>query len=199
MENIPFQDLENTIKQNLEELDKIKNDEEMTKQQRNTQFRKKLKEFAGEDSEFTIHQEILIELEIAYRTEVMIGKRDTLPPLTKRVEKMKEIIEERYSDAPEVREFLLESIPLVKNMRTWTKQNKWKKEVETRMRDEALFSQEKRHRLIDSIYRKAVTDGSSKHAEMWLKMSGDLGKEAKEDPVHNKFQQFQKALNKSNE
>lgn len=199
MDNFPFADMARTIKENLKDLEDIKSNEEMTKQQKNTKFRKKLKEFAGKDNDWTVHEEILIEIEIAYRTELLLGRIDALPPLTKRVEKMKEVIEERYSEEPEVKEFLLDTIPLVKNIRKWVKHEKWKNEIEFRMRDEALFSSEKRHKLIDAIYQKAVRDGSSKHAEMWLKMSGDLGKTGEKDPVESKFNQFQKALSKSND
>lgn len=196
MDTIPFKDLGRTIKQNLQELKQIDANEELTKQQKNTKFRQKLKEYAGEDADWTIYQETLMEIEIAYRTDLLMGKIDTMPPITKRIEKMKEILSEKYDEEPEVRDFLIEKIPLVKNIRRWMKQDRWKEEVEMRMRDEALFSSEKRHKLIDSIYKKAVTDGSSKHAEMWLKMSGDLGKTNENNPVQNTFEQFQKALNK---
>lgn len=177
----------------VEDIKAVYSDEKLEKRQRNQKIAIKLKELA--DGDWTYLQEALLDAEVLMRTEVMIGKLEKLPTLPKRIEKSKELIRVRFEHDPEFADILIDAYPLDENVRRWIKRKSWQEEVEKRMKDDRLFSMENRHKLIHTLFGRAV-DGDVRAAQMWLKMSGDLDSTAKEDPVSSRFKAINNALRK---
>lgn len=178
---------------NYDRLNSVYSDEGMTPQRKGILIRNVLKDCSN--TEWTLYEETLIKIEVMFRTQVLMGELDKIPPLTKRVVKMKELIEKSFSDNEELASILINSVPHDRIINDWVNKPKWKQEVDKRMRDETLFAPENRHQMIQAIYREGL-GGSAKHAEMYLKMSGDLGRPAEKDPLEKTFERVQNALNK---
>lgn len=196
MKDMPFQNTDDSIKQNLEKLKKIQNDDSLKKQDKKVKLRTMLKSLA--DGQWTVIEDIMIDVIVGYRTEILLDKRDKIPSTQTIIDATKTTIEERFSEDKEVVEVLTASMPSITSVRKWFKKSEWKEEVDKRMRDETLFSSDKRAKMVNTLYKFGL-NGSAKHSEMWLKMSGDLGKEVAKDPIQDQFSKIQKALSKKKE
>lgn len=194
MASLDFTHIQEALKPEMQKLKQIQSDENLPPNTKSLRLRATLKDLS--DSDFTILEEMLMEIEIGYRMSVLAGQREKIPPLTQRVKELEKQIKKEFKQEPDLAEVLLDSIPLVKNVRTWIKSDKWKEEIDRRMRDDALFSAENRHQMIESVYKKGLS-GSARHAEMYLKMSGDLGKPNEKSPAEQTFETLQNALRKS--
>jgi hypothetical protein len=179
--------------ESVEALQQLQSNEELTKKDRQAKLQAKLKQLT--ESQWSPLEEALLQIEVNCRTDVLLEKLEKLPTLPKMVEMAKKYIKTYYQDQPEVAEILVEAFPAMKNIAKWTKRQTWKDEIQKRMSDETLFSLEKRHKMIESVFKQGLS-GSAKHADMWLKMSGDLNRSAEQDPVQKTFENFTKALNK---
>jgi hypothetical protein len=182
------------IKDSFPILKEIYDNEEFSKKQKSLKIRKVLVDCA-DGAKFHFLEDLLIEVEIEFRTEVLTGHLDKLPPQTQWVERLRDIIKHKFSEEPELMEIILESIPDMENIRRWTKRPQWKQEVEARMRDETLFSTENRHRMIRAVYENGLK-GNAKFAEMYLKMSGDIGAPEKEDPKRKAYENILDSMTK---
>lgn len=155
----------------------------------------KLTRQLAQDTRFTPAQDILIDVIVAFRTEVILATRKTMADLPEMIEKTKELISERFSDNEDLVRILLESVPSKVAVHGWTKKAEFKAEVERRMRDDSLFSQDKRALMIQNLYNLGLMDKNMKAAEMWLKMSGDLTPQVEnKDKTLKEFQEFNNAL-----
>lgn len=177
----------------LDELKQVFHDDTLSPQKKSLQIRSYLTKCSP--TKWTIYQETLMELEVAFRTQVLVGELKKLPTKSEHIRELTRVLKENFSDEPELAEILLNSIPNERIMRDWMNRPDWKEEVDKKMRDDALFSPENRHQMIQSIFREGL-GGSAKHAEMYLKMSGDLGKPTEKDPVESTFERIQKSLKK---
>lgn len=194
MKNLPFQqDTESIVRENLKELQEIQENESLDNKVKQIKIRSKLEDIS--EGKWTIIEDALLDIEVECRTEVLLKKTEKIPPLTKRVEMMKKELSKKFKEEPEVLKVLLAAIPDMNNIRRWVKKKDWKEEIDRRMRDCELFSSENRHKMIRAIFDSGLK-GSAKHAEMYLKMSGDLGKSTDSDPKQNIFSQMQEALKK---
>lgn len=161
-----------------------------------------LTKLSTENSRFTPVQDILIDVLVAFRSEILIEQRNKMPMMPEIIEKLKEIIVERYNENPELVRIMLESIPSAVAIGGWMKKADFKEEVERRMRDDNLFSPDKRAAMIQKLYNSAVKDSNMKAAEMWLKMSGDLKPFVdNKDKTFKEIEEFNTALwtNKKNQ
>jgi hypothetical protein len=188
---LPF--AQDNLKQNIQELKAIKEDSTLTKQDRKKQLRMKLKEIS--ENEWTILEDTLIDVEVGFRTEVLIKKRDKVPTLPVFITTLTKELKLKFKDEKDVLEVLLESIPCISSIRLWRKKASWKEEVEKRVKNTSLFSPEKRAAMIEKMYEQGM-EGSVQHAKLWLEMSGELDKAGKNDPVKNQFERIQRALEK---
>lgn len=149
----------------------------------------------AQESRFTPVQDVLIDVIVAFRTELVLEKRPRMPDLPEMIEKTKELIGERYSDNEDLVRILLESLPTNHAVRNWTLKAEFKTEVERRMRDDSLFSQDKRAVMIQNLFNVSLKDKNMKAAEMWLKMSGDLTPHVEnKDKTLKEFEEFNTAL-----
>jgi hypothetical protein len=179
--------------ESVELLQSLQSNEELTKRDKQRKIQAKLRQIT--DSQWSPLEEALLQIEVNCRTDVLLEKLEKLPTLPKMVEQAKKYIKAYYQEQPEVAEILIGAFPAMNNIHKWTKTQQWKDEIQKRMTNETLFSLEKRHKMIESVYKQGLT-GSAKHADMWLKMSGDLNKSTEQDPVQKTFENFTKALNK---
>jgi len=195
MKNLPFQqDKDEAVRENLKELQEIQENKSLDKKVKQIKIHHKLKDMS--EGKWTIIEDTLLDIEVECRTEVLLKKIEKIPPLTKRVELMKKELSKKFKEESEVLNTLLSAVPDINNIRRWVKKKEWKEEIDNRMRDTELFSSENRHQMIKAIFNSGIK-GSAKHAEMYLKMSGDLGKVTeKEDPSTSIFSQMQTALKK---
>lgn len=193
MNDIFFENSKINLVENIETLKEVFHDESLNPRNKNLKLRSKLHKLS--ETKWTIIEETFMEIEIDYRTQVITEQIDKIPPVTKRIERLEEVLKEEFKEHSDLCEILVSAIPDPENVRRWLKKPEWKEEVDKRMRNDELFSIDKRHRMIDAIYQQGLR-GSAKHAQMYLTMSGDLGKSNEKDPVERTFESIQKALAK---
>jgi hypothetical protein len=196
MSDLPFsskEDLENLLSKATEGKSPIaaKTSE---KNLLRTRFLEELDEGTGR---WNVLEDVLLDVQVAFHTELILGKLDKLPSVAKHIEALKQELDRRYVDRPEVLELLHKSIPSVQSISKWFKKPDWKEELDKRLKSEDLFSQDKRAKMIQMLYSTAMASGNMKAAEMWLKMSGDLkpqGEDKSKDKTFSEYEEFQKAL-----
>lgn len=187
----PFDNQEESIKANLEDLKRIKESDHLTLAEKKAAVTRALPKVAGRWNEI---QSILIDVEVGYRIKLMANQVDRIPSLPEMIETLKTEIESRYKDQPEYQEILLLNLPSRQAAHKWVSRPEWKEEVEKRLKDGNLFSLERRAAMIDMLYRKGI-GGDNKSAEMWLKMSGDLSNQPPtKDKALDSFKQLSESL-----
>lgn len=191
MRDIIYENSKNNLVENFDEIREIYENDDLSQKQKSLKIRSKLSKYS--DSKWTIIEETFLELEVEYRTQLVMDQIEKLPPVTKRIERLQQILDENFKDYPDIAKILIDSVPDQENIRRWLKKPEWKEEVDKRMRDESLFSAENRHKMIQAVFKQGLT-GSAKHAEMYLKMSGDIGKTQEKDPVEDTFEKMSNAL-----
>lgn len=113
----------------------------------------------------------------------------------KMLELSKEQIEIRFSSEPELVEIIIGALPGVKTLQRWVKRQDWKDEVEKRLKDDNLYSLDKRATVINMIFQRAVQESDIKAAEMYLKLSGDLtNKPPQKDKGYEAYQELAESL-----
>ena len=106
-----------------------------------------------------------------------------------------ETIRSRFANEPELAEIIVGALPGVKTLQRWVKRNDWKDEVEKRLKDDNLYSLDKRAKVINMIFTRAVDDLDLKAAETYLKLSGDLtSKPAQVDKGYEAYQELAESL-----
>ncbi len=135
-----------------------------------------VKKLRNGDSEWTIPQEILQEIQAGYT----VANPNSIPPLTTMTEQLKKEIAARYEDDPDTRDLLLESIPEVRSIRLWVKKDGWDEAVWQKVRGDKLFSAENRAQVIESLRQRAI-DKSDVAAKIWLTLSGDYSEKMEVD------------------
>jgi len=193
MSDSPFQNTTEAIKQNLEELKSINENENLVKRDKKIQLRKMLKSLS--DGVWTVVEDIMITVEVAVRTEILLEKRERMASISELIELTKVALGEQFEDEEEVYKILVATVPNNASVSKWVKKPEWKEEVDKRMRDETLFSSTKRAKMINSLYISG-SSGNTRAAEVWLKMSGDLNKDPNKDPVANMFEKINGSLAK---
>lgn len=193
MSDSPFQNTTDALKQNLEEMNNINNNQDLDKREKKMQLRKMLKSLS--DGVWTVVEDVMIDVEVAARTEILLEKRNKVPTSSELLKLTEIALTERYESEEDVLKVLISTLPNSASVRKWLKKPEWKDEVEKRMRDETLFSSSKRAKMINSLYLSGST-GNTRAAEIWLKMSGDLNKDPNKDPVANMFEKIQNSLTK---
>lgn len=108
-------------------------------------------------------------------------------------------INSRFKNEPELAQVIIGALPGVKTLQRWVKRQDWKEEVEKRLKDETLFSLDKRAAMINMIYNRGLHQGDIKAAEMYLKLSGDLtNKPPQKDKGYEAYQELAETLIKKN-
>lgn len=134
------------------------------------------KKLSGEDSQWTITQQLLQEIMAGHT----IINPDKLPPLTQMVEELKKEIEVRYADDEDSKKILLDSIPAMRSVREWVKKDGWDEAVWGYVRADGLFTASKRAQVIESLRTRAL-DKSDVAAKIWLTLSGDYSEKMEVD------------------
>lgn len=187
----PFDNQEESLKANLEDLKRLKESDHLTVAERKAAMTRALPKVAGRWNEL---QSILIDVEVGHRVKLMANQIDKIPSLPEMIEDLKLEIQTRYKDQPEHRDILLFNLPSRQSANKWTVRPDWKEEVEKRLKDGNLFSLERRAAMIDMLYNKGLR-GDTKSAEMWLKMSGDLTNQPPtKDKALDSFKQLSESL-----
>jgi len=135
-----------------------------------------VKKLSNGNSAWTITQEIFQEIQASY----IVINPDKQPPVTQMVEELKNQIEERYTEEPELKKLLLDSIPEVRSVRLWLKKDGWEEAVWGKIRGEKLFSPDKRAQVIESLRIRAI-EKSDVAAKIWLTLSGDYSEKMEVD------------------
>ena len=106
-----------------------------------------------------------------------------------------EEINKRFASEPDLAKIIIEALPGVKTINRWLKRQDWKEEVERRLKDENLFSLDKRAAMINMVYNRGLLQGDIKAAEMYLKLSGDLSnKVTQKDKGYEAYQELAESL-----
>jgi len=135
-----------------------------------------VKKISNKNSNWTLTQEILQEIMAAHT----LSNPEKLPPLTEMVEQLKQEIERRYEDEPNIKEVLLKSIPAMRSVREWVKKEGWDEAVWGYIRVEGLFSAANRAKVIKALGERAI-DRSDSAAKIWLTLSGDYSEKMEVD------------------
>lgn len=192
----PFDNEEASHKLNIAELQKIKDSEILTVPERKAALTRAMPKVIGRWNEL---QSILIDVEVGFRIRVLANSMDKMPSTPDMIEQLTKEVELRYIDQPESKDLLLFNIPSRQAAHKWMARPEWKEEVEKRLKDNNLFSLEKRSAMIESLYNSGFKLGNMKAAEMWLKMSGDLSNQPQvKDKALDSFKQLSESLYNNN-
>ena len=187
----PFDNKEETIKANLEELQKISESEYRNPSEKRQIILSKLPKTHGRWNDI---QNIAIDIEVGYRVQLTAGSIDKMPSINDMISHVETEVKFRFKDQPEVAELLLNHLPAKTTYAKWYKKPEWKEEVEKRLKDENLFSLDKRAAMIETLYKKGM-GGDVRSAEIWLKMSGELTSQpATKDKALDSFKQLSESL-----
>lgn len=130
---------------------------------------------------------------------VSIGNQAVPYSCPKMLELAEQEIRERFKNDPALMEIVVEVLPGLKTLQRWIKRQDWVDEVEKRLKDGNLFSMDKRARVINMVFKRAVDDLDLKAAETYLKLSGDLtSKPPQKDKGYEAYQELAESLIKKN-
>lgn len=124
-----------------------------------------------------------------------MNRQNTPYSCPKMLEIAKEEIESRFDSEPDLVNIIIGALPGVKTLQRWIKRQDWKEEVEKRLKDDNLYSLDKRATVINMIFNRAVHETDIKAAEMYLKLSGDLtNKPVQKDKGYEAYQELAESL-----
>ena len=142
-----------------------------------------------------ITQDILIDICVAGSINISMGNQKSPYSCPEMLKVAKEEILRRFNSEAELAEIIAGALPGVKTLQRWVKRQDWKDEVETRLKDDKLYSLDKRATVITMIYKRAINDLDIKAAEMYLKLSGDLtNKPPQKDKGYEAYQELAESL-----
>ena len=189
--SLPFNNSEESILANLEELKKITESDIHTDREKKAALTRALPKVSGKWNEL---QSVLMDVEVGFRIKLLANTIPSMPSVPEMIDDLKSEINIRYKDSVEHRDILLYNIPSRQVAHKWIAKPEWKEEIERRLKDGNIFTLEKRAAMIESLYRKGM-NGDNKSAEMWLKMSGDLTNQpVVKDKALDSFKQISESL-----
>ena len=126
--------------------------------------------------------------------------RQSLPySCPKLLELAVEELNKRFQSEEDLAKIAVEALPGIKTLHRWVKRQDWKDEVERRLKDDNLFSLDKRAAMINMVFKRGLDEGDIKAAEMYLKLSGDLtNKPQQKDKGYEAYQELAESLIKKN-
>jgi len=154
---------------------------------------RELKKLSG-DSKWTPTQVILQEI-VASHT---IINPDALPPASQLKTELENEVNKRYADDEELRDLLLSSIPSDRSIREWLKKDGWNEAVWDIIRQDGLFTKEKRAQMIESLRMRGM-EKSDVAAKIWLTLSGDYSEKmdiSNNDKTQDVYREINKILHK---
>lgn len=118
--------------------------------------------------------------------------------LKSQVKRLEQEIKDKYKNEPEVKDLLLEYLPVYDTIRYWVKKDDWKEEVVKKAKSQASVSGLRRIMILDDLFKKAHERGDTRAMELFLRISGDLdtGKERKETKQEQNYRELGQALTK---
>lgn len=144
-------------------------------------------------------QDILLDIEVAGQINLSLNRQAVPYSCPKLLELAAEEINKRFVGEPELAKIIIEALPGVKTLQRWVKRQDWKDEAEKRLKDDNLFSIDKRAAMINMVFNRGLKEGDIKAAEMYLKLSGDLSnKPQQKDKGYEVYQELAESLIKKN-
>lgn len=187
----PFDNQEETVQANLEDLKKIKESEHLSQGDKKRAIAVNLPKVHGRWTEV---QNTLIDIEVGHRVKMLAGTLSSLPSINEMISDLDSELRVRFKDTPDYLDLMTSALPTKSTVSRWMKKAEWKEEVEKRLKDGNLFSLDKRAAMIETLYKKGMA-GDNKSAEMWLKMSGDLSNQPQiKDKAVDAFKQLSESL-----
>jgi len=155
---------------------------------------RKVKELS-EDSEWSILQQLVQEIEADF---IVKDQKQYSVELLKKL--LEEEVERRYKEEPDKLEILLDGIPSRYSISLWRKKKGWGEAIWTKIRGTGLFTSEKRAKVIESLYDKAVQRKDTNAAKLWLTLSGDYSEklDIRTDIIADKYKEINEILHKKN-
>lgn len=155
---------------------------------------KKVREITGGDGKWTLTQQIMQEV---VATHIVSNPGQPLPKTPALVEALKIAIEEKYKDDEDLKQLLLSSIPAQnQRIRDWQKKEGWNEAVWAKIRDNGLFSKERRAAMIQALYERGL-QRDTVAAKIYLQMSGDFVEKSEvtsKDSTIDKFREINSIL-----
>lgn len=169
----------------------------LTKAQEATQIRHSLSAYSN--GKWDAIQDILIDICVAGQMNITLGRQAVPYSAPKLLELAIEEADKRFHSEPELAKIVKEAMPGIKTIHRWVKRQDWKEEVEKRLKDESLFSLDRRAAMINMVFNRGLKEGDMKAAEMYLKLSGDLtNKPPQKDKGYEAYQELAESLIKKN-
>jgi hypothetical protein len=125
--------------------------------------------------------EMLISIQAADEIDHMLDEKK-IPCLKDQIEVLKRKLQEEYADETEALALMLESIPSYNSIRSWTLTEDWKQAVMDKIKGAKIFDIISKTKVYEAIFKKAAITGDMKAAELYFKLSGELGATPKADP-----------------
>lgn len=149
------------------------------------------------DSKWTILQDIAQDIQASY-----IIRGSDMPTQKVLLAEIHSQIDIRYpkddEDLVKTREIIISSIPNSPvTIKTWTKKEGWNQAVWDKVKNEGLFSKERRAAVVNALYQRAIAKDTVA-AKLYLTMSGDYSDRPPDEKntVVDKFIEINKILHK---
>lgn len=134
--------------------------------------KKRVEQLPRSSNEFNLFQELLQEVQATDISESIESESNV--PLSKQINKLREVINQKFANEDTVRNLLLEYFPAESTIYNWVATDKWKNAVVTKVKSSFNFNEKRRARVFDAIYTKATQQRDMKAAELFCKLSGDI-------------------------
>lgn len=156
-----------------------------------------LKRLQRDKGDFTLIQQIALDIESTYKLQ---DKKLSAKQLR---EDLFLEIDERWKADKEVAKELKEYVPSIQIISKWRNLKTWEPAIYGTIKDTGLFTIEKKAKIIDTIYQKAIAESRPdiNAAKLWLTMSGDFaeGGVNKQDDAMDLFREINSAIFKNKE
>lgn len=134
--------------------------------------KKRVDQLPRSSADFNLFQELLQEVQATDISESI--ESDSNVPLSKQIDKLKQVINQKFADDDTIRSLLLEYFPADSTIYNWVATDKWKNAVVTKVKSSFNFNEKRRARVFNAIYEKATQHRDMKAAELFCKLSGDI-------------------------
>lgn len=141
-----------------------------------------------------ILQEFLIEIQADGKLKEGLGQK--YPTFEEQLYLLHKKVEVEFKDDPNTIAILNGGVTHKTSLQQWTKLAGWNDAVIDKMKSYGLFTPQKRAEVIEAVRSKAVKDGDTAAAKVWLTMSGDYSDKVQVDD--QKFEKYKEYINSLN-
>ncbi len=139
-------------------------------------------------------QEFMLEIQADAKLKQGLGQR--FPTQNELLELLKKKIQVEFKDDSITMNALILCVPTHQALSKWSKISGWTDAITDKMKKFGIFTAENRAEVMEALRQKAVKEGDTQAAKIWLTMSGDYTD--KVDVTDTKFEKYKEYANTLN-